>query len=182
MFNFAHIECNGGCNKCKFGHETVLSAYVFGAKGGLEVFQGPPIHEKVDFRPFGAEKMKNWESRMTSSDPLSPLKCKIPLNLNFFWTIPLRDEGFLFTLQLQFGFLYDFFRLIFFTIFNQDWKRSIRHAGKSMKLLLTKGILSTHPPICDCEGCRMSSPVVSSFLVLIILLCIIWGDSKILTL
>ena len=43
----------------------------------------------------------------------------------------------------------------------QDWKRSIRHAGKSMKLLLTKGILSTHPPICDCEGCRMSSPVVS---------------------
>ena len=31
-----------------------------------------------------------------------------------------------------------------------------------MKLLLTKGILSTHPPICDCEGCRMSSPVVSN--------------------
>ena len=22
-------------------------------------------------------------------------------------------------------------------------------------------VLSTHPPICDCEGCRMASPVVS---------------------
>ncbi|XP_014664480.1 PREDICTED: uncharacterized protein LOC106806859 [Priapulus caudatus] len=28
-----------------------------------------------------------------------------------------------------------------------------------MKLLLAKGILSTHPPLCDCEGCRVSSPV-----------------------
>ena len=43
----------------------------------------------------------------------------------------------------------------------KDWKRSIRHHGKSMKLLLTKGILTTHPPICDCDGCRISSPVVS---------------------
>ena len=43
----------------------------------------------------------------------------------------------------------------------KDWKRSIRHCGKSMKLLLTKGILTTHPPICDCDGCRISSPVVS---------------------
>ena len=41
----------------------------------------------------------------------------------------------------------------------KDWKRSIRHCGKSMKLLLTKGILTTHPPICDCDGCRISSPV-----------------------
>ena len=23
-------------------------------------------------------------------------------------------------------------------------------------------VLSTHPPICDCEGCRMASPVVST--------------------
>ena len=45
----------------------------------------------------------------------------------------------------------------------KDWKRSIRHCGKSMKLLLTKGILTTHPPICDCEGCRISSPVVSFY-------------------
>lgn len=40
----------------------------------------------------------------------------------------------------------------------KDWKRSIRHCGKSMKLLLTKGILTTHPPICDCDGCRIASP------------------------
>ena len=46
----------------------------------------------------------------------------------------------------------------------KDWKRSIRHHGKSMKLLLTKGILTTHPPICDCDGCRISSPVVSQIL------------------
>ena len=151
-------------------------------RGVLRCSKAPLYMKKLILGHLKQKKYKIWKSRMTSSDPLSPLKCKIPLNLNFFWTIPLRDEGFLFTLQLQFGFLYDFFRLIFFTIFNQDWKRSIRHAGKSMKLLLTKGILSTHPPICDCEGCRMSSPVVSSFLVLIILLCIIWGDSKILTL
>ena len=41
----------------------------------------------------------------------------------------------------------------------KDWKRSIRHCGKSMKLLLTKGILTTHPPICDCDGCRITSPL-----------------------
>lgn len=41
----------------------------------------------------------------------------------------------------------------------KDWKRSIRHYGKSMKLLLSKGILAVHPPVCDCTGCRISSPV-----------------------
>uniref|UniRef100_T1IP71 SAND domain-containing protein n=1 Tax=Strigamia maritima TaxID=126957 RepID=T1IP71_STRMM len=44
----------------------------------------------------------------------------------------------------------------------KDWKRSIRHHGKSMKLLLSKGILAVHPPICDCDGCRISSPVSAS--------------------
>ncbi|XP_046350066.2 uncharacterized protein LOC124131036 [Haliotis rufescens] len=39
----------------------------------------------------------------------------------------------------------------------KDWKRSIRHHGKSLKLLLTKGILSVHPTVCDCEGCRHGS-------------------------
>ncbi|OQR68669.1 hypothetical protein BIW11_04516 [Tropilaelaps mercedesae] len=29
----------------------------------------------------------------------------------------------------------------------KDWKRSIRHSGKSMKLLLAKGVLSVHPPV-----------------------------------
>lgn len=43
----------------------------------------------------------------------------------------------------------------------KDWKRSIRHHGKSMKLLLAKGVLSVHPPVCDCSGCRIGSPLVS---------------------
>lgn len=33
--------------------------------------------------------------------------------------------------------------------------------GKSLKTLMSKGILQVHPPICDCPGCRISSPVVS---------------------
>ncbi|XP_038965041.1 sterile alpha motif domain-containing protein 11 isoform X2 [Rattus norvegicus] len=41
----------------------------------------------------------------------------------------------------------------------KDWKRSIRHKGKSLKTLMSKGILRVHPPICDCPGCRISSPV-----------------------
>ncbi|XP_059944721.1 sterile alpha motif domain-containing protein 11 isoform X3 [Mesoplodon densirostris] len=40
----------------------------------------------------------------------------------------------------------------------KDWKRSIRHKGKSLKTLMSKGILQVHPPICDCPGCRISSP------------------------
>lgn len=43
----------------------------------------------------------------------------------------------------------------------KDWKRSIRHHGKSLKLLLSKGILAVHPSSCTCPGCRISSPVVS---------------------
>ena len=49
----------------------------------------------------------------------------------------------------------------------KDWKRSIRHHGKSMKLLLTKGIMSVHPPVCDCDGCRVN--VVSSNFHLLLL-------------
>jgi SAND domain len=36
----------------------------------------------------------------------------------------------------------------------KDWKRSIRHCGKSMKLLLSKGILTTHCLACECDACR----------------------------
>ncbi len=36
----------------------------------------------------------------------------------------------------------------------KDWKRSIRHCGKSMKLLLSKGILITHSAACECDACR----------------------------
>lgn len=45
----------------------------------------------------------------------------------------------------------------------KDWKRSIRHKGKSLKSLIAQGFLKVHPPICDCPGCRVSSPVVSTF-------------------
>ncbi|KAK8787026.1 hypothetical protein V5799_023198 [Amblyomma americanum] len=45
----------------------------------------------------------------------------------------------------------------------KDWKRSIRHHGKSMKLLLAKGVLSVHPPVCDCSGCRIGSPLCTPF-------------------
>lgn len=47
----------------------------------------------------------------------------------------------------------------------KDWKRSIRHKGKSLKSLIAQGFLKVHPPICDCPGCRVSSPVVSFLFV-----------------
>ncbi|CAB3374819.1 Hypothetical predicted protein [Cloeon dipterum] len=34
----------------------------------------------------------------------------------------------------------------------KDWKRSIRHNGKSLKLLHNKGILKAHPADCDCQS------------------------------
>lgn len=43
----------------------------------------------------------------------------------------------------------------------KDWKRSIRFKGKSLKSLIARGLIKVHPPICDCLGCRISSPVVS---------------------
>lgn len=43
----------------------------------------------------------------------------------------------------------------------KDWKRSIRHHGKSLKLLLAKGILNVHPTMCDCDGCRQGATLVS---------------------
>lgn len=39
----------------------------------------------------------------------------------------------------------------------KDWKRSIRHCGKSMKLLFSKGILTTHSTACECDSCRTVS-------------------------
>ena len=35
----------------------------------------------------------------------------------------------------------------------KDWKRSIRHFGKSIKLLMTKGTMTVDPTACECEGC-----------------------------
>lgn len=45
----------------------------------------------------------------------------------------------------------------------KDWKRSIRYKGKSLKSLIARGLIKVHPPICDCLGCRISSPVVSYY-------------------
>nr|CAB3260928.1 uncharacterized protein LOC100176298 [Phallusia mammillata] len=36
----------------------------------------------------------------------------------------------------------------------KDWKRSIRHCGKSLKTLMTKGVLQVHPPVCECDYCK----------------------------
>jgi len=45
----------------------------------------------------------------------------------------------------------------------KDWKRSIKHHGKSLKVLIAKGILSTTPPArCNCSQC-MTSPVSINF-------------------
>ncbi|XP_071332048.1 sterile alpha motif domain-containing protein 11 isoform X4 [Trachinotus anak] len=40
----------------------------------------------------------------------------------------------------------------------KHWRQCIK-SGKSLKTLMSKGILQVHPPICDCPGCRISSPV-----------------------
>ena len=41
----------------------------------------------------------------------------------------------------------------------KDWKRSIRHGGKSLKLLLTKSVISLEPPAaCHCEVCTGIEP------------------------
>lgn len=42
----------------------------------------------------------------------------------------------------------------------KDWKRSIRHFGRSLKLLITKGILTVHPAACRCDSCRLLSSTV----------------------
>ncbi|KAK7507646.1 hypothetical protein BaRGS_00001581 [Batillaria attramentaria] len=44
----------------------------------------------------------------------------------------------------------------------KDWKRSIRHHGRSLKLLLSKGILDVHPAACRCDSCRLLQQSVSS--------------------
>lgn len=47
----------------------------------------------------------------------------------------------------------------------KDWKRSIKHHGKSLKVLIAKGILSTTPPArCDCGQCGNSSTPVCTFI------------------
>ena len=55
----------------------------------------------------------------------------------------------------------------------KDWKRSIRYKGKSLKSLIARGLIKVHPPICDCLGCRISSPVVRKKLF-----CICTSENK----
>lgn len=43
----------------------------------------------------------------------------------------------------------------------KDWKRSIRHHGRSLKLLLSKGIIDVHPAACRCDSCRLLQQSVS---------------------
>lgn len=43
----------------------------------------------------------------------------------------------------------------------KDWKRSIKHGGKSLKILLARHLVSFRPPFCICEGC---SPVRNHFI------------------
>ncbi|KAG8224037.1 hypothetical protein J437_LFUL001114 [Ladona fulva] len=43
----------------------------------------------------------------------------------------------------------------------KDWKRSIRHNGKSMKLLLAKGIFAVHPSDCECTVAGETISMVS---------------------
>ena len=39
----------------------------------------------------------------------------------------------------------------------KDWKRSIKHHDKSLKLLIIKGFLFTDPAVCKCEHCISDS-------------------------
>ena len=47
----------------------------------------------------------------------------------------------------------------------KDWKRSIRHKGRSLKLLLSKGVLDVHPAACRCDSCRLLQHTVSTLLL-----------------
>ena len=43
----------------------------------------------------------------------------------------------------------------------KDWKRSIKHHDKSLKLLIVKGFLFVDPPVCKCEYCFSDSPTAA---------------------
>ena len=51
----------------------------------------------------------------------------------------------------------------------KDWKRSIRHGGKSLKLLVAKGVMSLNPPRCGCENCGGTSTTNVSIHIIICL-------------
>ena len=41
----------------------------------------------------------------------------------------------------------------------KDWKRSIKHYDKSLKLLMVKGLFSTEPAACGCDYCTGTEPL-----------------------
>lgn len=45
----------------------------------------------------------------------------------------------------------------------KDWKRSIRHQGRSLKLLLSKNVLDVHPAACRCDSCSQLQQLVSLY-------------------
>ncbi|GFR91915.1 sterile alpha motif domain containing 11 [Elysia marginata] len=44
----------------------------------------------------------------------------------------------------------------------KDWKRSIRHQGRSLKLLLSRNVLDVHPAACRCDSCQQLQLMVST--------------------
>ncbi|KAH9508198.1 hypothetical protein Btru_054992 [Bulinus truncatus] len=46
----------------------------------------------------------------------------------------------------------------------KDWKRSIRHHGRSLKLLLSKNVLDVHPAACRCDSCSLLQQLVTEYL------------------
>ena len=49
----------------------------------------------------------------------------------------------------------------------KDWKRSIKHYGKSLKLLIAKGFMTTEPASCKCEGCDVTDDVSTTYIITI---------------
>lgn len=56
----------------------------------------------------------------------------------------------------------------------KDWKRSIRHQGRSLKLLLSKDVLDVHPAACRCDSCRQLQLLVSDFSFFLISILVNW--------
>lgn len=44
----------------------------------------------------------------------------------------------------------------------KDWKRSIKHHGKSLKVLISKGILTTSPLRCNCGQCSSTTTTITT--------------------
>ena len=54
----------------------------------------------------------------------------------------------------------------------KDWKRSIRHHGKSMKLLMAKAVMTLNPPSCRCEACTGIDPFANVSGIVCVSMCV----------